>query len=254
MRHLVQQTLTRCLVVLTLIGATASCSADEEPDAGLGSDRAESTTTTEPDPAPQRIDQFADGTALDPGDYVLTAWWRPDLPIAVVEVPEGFRVSGGTFIVTGGEGEGPFGAFSYLPASGIFKDPCTRRGGRHALGPSVDDLAAGLASQTMLAPTAPVPVSIGSHDGIYLEMMAPRLDYSQCKQNSVTFWTGEDGDIGPSFDTAGTRVEVWILDVDGNRAVLATLAQPGMTTDQADALAAIAESSRFTTTDGSPIP
>lgn len=241
MPHFVHQSPTRCLVALALIGAVASCSADEEPAA-------------ERDPEPQRIDQLADQAPVDPGDYVLAAWWRPDLPLAVVDVPEGFRTSGGTFIVTGEEAADTFGAFSYLPAGGIFQDPCTKAGGRQALGPSVDDLATGLASQTMLSPTTPVPVSIGGRDGLYLEMTAPRLDYSQCKRNQVTFWTGEDGDIGPWTDTAGTRVGVWILDVDGNRAVLTTLAQPGVGPEQADALAAIVESARFTTTDGAPIP
>jgi hypothetical protein len=239
------------MVLVVLVGA---CSADEESDAGGGAETTEAPTTTEADPAPQRIDQLADQAPVDPGEYVLAAWWRRDLPLAVVDVPEGFRTSGGTFIVTGGEGEGTFGAFSYLPASGIFKDPCMKRGGWQALGPSVDDLAAGLASQTMLSPTAPVPVEIGGHEGVFLEMTAPRLDYSQCQRSNVTFWTGEDRDIGFLSETAGAKVGVWILDVDGNRAVLATIAQPGMTPDQADALAAIVESARFTTTDGTPIP
>jgi hypothetical protein len=238
---------------VALAAVLAACSADEEPATGLPADRADATTTTAPDPAPPRIGQIAEGTPLDPGTYVLAAVRRDDMPLAVLDVPEGFR-AGGVFLHTGVEEEpGTFGAIGYFKASGIFKDPCTK-GGRHPLGPSVDDLAAGLASQTMLSPTTPVPVSIGSHEGVYFEMTAPRLDYSRCKWNDVTFWDGEDGGTGPFTDTAGTKVGVWILDVDGNRAVLNTFVQPGLSRDQADALAKVVESARFTTTDVSTIP
>jgi hypothetical protein len=203
---------------------------------------------TEPsaDPQPTRLDQLAEGTALAPGDYALSARAQPDMPFAVIDVPAGFE-GGGDFLFAAGDA---FAALAYWKVKGIYNDPCTKRGAKKAAGRTVDDLAALLASQSILSPTTPVPVSIGVHRGLYLEMTAPHLDYGKCKENDVGFWLSERaGDL--YSDTPGVLVRTWILDVDGARAVLNTYTEPGATEEQIEGLNQVVQSARFSSTGGS---
>jgi hypothetical protein len=143
-----------------------------------------------------------------------------------------------------------FAALAYWKVKGIYNDPCTKRGAMKAAGPTVDDLAASLASQSILSPTTPVPVSIGGHQGLYLEMTVPDLDFDKCKENDVAFWFSEGaGDL--YSDTPGSLVRTWILDVDGARAVLNTYTEPGATEEQSERLNQVVESARFRSTGAS---
>ena len=127
-----------------------------------------------------------DGSRLDPGPYALTAIGGQELPLAVVDVPSGFE-AGGDFLFGGG-------AIGYWSVSGVYRNPCTKLGGPKDVGSTVDELATTLASQPMIPATKPVPVSIGGHDGAYLEMTAPKLDYNACTPKDVAFWRTENGD------------------------------------------------------------
>jgi hypothetical protein len=221
---------------------------------GACSDTATTTVAEPQDPPteppadlqPTRLDHLAEGTALAPGVYALSARAQPDMPLAVLEVPAGFK-GGGDFLFATGDA---FAALAYWKVKGIYNDPCTKRGGMETAGPTVDDLAALLASQSTLAATTPVPVSIGGHQGLYLEMTVPHLDYHKCKQNDVGFWLSERaGDL--YSDTPGALVRTWVLDVDGARAVLNTYTEPGATEKQLEGLNQVVESARFTSTGGS---
>jgi hypothetical protein len=167
------------------------------------------------------------------------------MPIAVLDVPAGFE-GGGDFLVATGKS---FAAMAYWKVTGVYNDPCTKRGLTTA-GPTVDELASLLATQAMLSATRPVPVSISGHQGLYLEMTVLDLNFDRCKENDVAFWSSDAaGDL--YSDIPGSLVQTWILNVDGNRAVLNTYVEPGASERQSKGLNHVVESARFTSTDGS---
>jgi hypothetical protein len=198
------------------------CACGDGTSTRVGEPDHEPSSEPSGDAQPTRLDQLAEGTALDPGVYALPVRGGEDMPPAVIDVPSGFE-GGGDFLLATGEA---FAALAYWKVAGVYNDPCTKRGGRKAAGPTVDDLAALLASQSMLSATRPVPVSIGGHQGLVLEMTVPELDYRKCKEEDVAFWFSDTaGDL--YSDTPGALVRTWILDVEGNRAVLNTYVEPG---------------------------
>jgi hypothetical protein len=233
------------VVVALLLGAcgVTDSTRGEAPDT---QDEPTTSAAPEPDTEPIALEDVAEGTSLDPGVYLLPARSRPDLPAALLEVPSGF-VGGGEFIMATGKG---FAALAYWEVTHVYANACSKQGLRDA-GSSVEDLAEALESQAMLLPTGPVAVAVNGHEGLYLEMSAPDLDYQSCKMNDVAFWHSAAGDLYSGV--AGSVVRVWILDVDGRRAVLNTYAEPGATKAQVERLTKLVESARFIGADGSEL-
>ena len=134
----------------------------------------------------------------------------------------------------------------YWTVHGVHHNPCRSMGGVPRIGDSVDDLADALAAQKMTAATAPEPVSLDGHDGVYLELTMPTdVNFSRCEQGYFILWEGRPNDAHHTTQERGMVERLWILDVDGDRVVLATLASPGITKVETDELTAMAESARF---------
>lgn len=217
----------------TLAAVTALLSAcTDDPTATMAGEP--SGPASSPSQTPL-VTTLPDGSRLDPGSYALTAVGGPELPPAVVDVPSGFEAGGG-FLFGGG-------AIGYWSVSGVYKDPCTKQGGLKDVGHTVDELATALASQPMIPATTPVPVSIGGHDGAYLVLTAPHLDYHACDPQDVAFWSTDHGDR--FAEAAGRFDRVWILDVEGNIAVLNAAFEPGVSQQDIQALTKVVESAEF---------
>ena len=218
---------------------------DRTTDAGP-----EQAASVEPggDPGPTPLTDLPEETPLDAGTYLLPARQRADLPAALLDVPSGL-LGGGEFLFATGKG---FAALAYWEVTDVYANPCSKRGRRDA-GSSVEDLGEALEALALLSPTRPVPVAINGHEGLYLEMSAPDLDYQKCQTNDVAFWHSAAGDRDLYSGVAGAVVRIWILDVDGRRAVLNTYAEPGATKAQVERLRKVVESARFIGADGSEL-
>jgi hypothetical protein len=230
------------LATLAAVAALLSaCTGDPTPT----SDDQPSTSPSSASPSPSGpplVSTLPEGARLDPGPYALSA--GPELPLVVLDVPSGFQ-AGGDFLF----GDGAIG---YWAVTGIYKNPCTKRGGVKDVGSTVDDLATALASQPLILATKPVPVSLGGYDGAFLELTAPKLDYNTCTPKDVAFWRTEDGDR--FADTAGKFDRVWVLDVKGNLLVINAAFEQHNSTQDIEALTTVVESARFIEPDDSSSP
>ena len=155
---------------------------------------------------------------LEAGRWALRNTDGP-APLAVFEVPGGFGSGGG--ILWGEEGY-----VGYWVVASVFEDPCAGDDLPVKVGPTVADLAAGLADQEMTTTTDPVPVSVDGHDGLYLELTMPtELDFKTCDQDHFFIWqstaTKTRTTAWRATDTSMVD-RYWILDVDGRRLVLST--------------------------------
>jgi hypothetical protein len=156
---------------------------------------------------------------IEPGRWAVEAEGPDDAPLAVIDVPGGLY-GGGPNIWSNKA------VIGYWTVDGVYRDPCSRIGAATPVGDSVDQLAAALAAQEVTTTTRAEPVSIGGHDGLYLELSTPKgSDVDSCPEDGLLFW----GD-GPAFG-ASDVLRNWILDVDGQR-VMIFLGGPANATDE----------------------
>ncbi len=113
----------------------------------------------------------------------------------------------------------------YWLVSEVPKNPCHETG-RHDPGPSVDDLVTALREQRLTKVTRQEPVTIGGHDGTYLEIIAPDIDYSKCQEGQLWYWETPSNGARHHDGPAGAIERVWIVDVDGQRVVLNAFTTP----------------------------
>ncbi len=181
---------------------------------------------------------------LEAGDYALTVNGSAR-KLAVVRAPEGFmNYRGWTFVA-----DEPFHAMGYMTADRVFRDPCgSTRHSKYetarAPGPTVADLAEALVAQKGAQTSAPAPVTIDGHAGLYLEYRVSKgVDVAGCEDRAFDIFTTGPG--GWYLEASRERAAIWILDVDGDRVVLAWVAVPGVTRGQMNEMTHMVESTRF---------
>jgi hypothetical protein len=169
------------------------------------------------------------GAVLAPGTYLL------DYPFparSALTVPDGWMVwhidflTAGLLVDTGsGPGSG-YGLFFLSPGDKIFADPCDKTRGMldPVPGPSVDDLAAALASLPGMAASTPVDIELDGHPGKLIELTAP-ADVASCPVGAATLWDFPGQDDYPM--ALGEQLPIRILDVDGVRLVIVATDYPG---------------------------
>ncbi|WP_432478671.1 hypothetical protein [Nocardioides sp. GXQ0305] len=242
-RALVATSTVALLVALT--GCTGA-----QPDARSDSSTVADDPTTSPDaetPAASRPTDLRGVTgALEPGTYRLRTFGVPSRP--VFEVPDGYYSNGGWIIDAGGGSEPEqLGAVQVWRADRVLRTPCRRRTAE-TVGPTAADLARALHRQLGPA-TRPRPTELDGHHGFSLEITVPfgvDMGDEPCPGGGeYTLWlTG--GDEGPwHSDRPGIVHHLWILDVDGTRAVVTASNYPEQPTSQHRELIDIAESVRF---------
>ena len=201
--------------------------------------------TTGIGPAWRLLSDEPEHVQLDPGAYALTPNGVSD-HVAVVQAPEGYQNIGGWTFVTGE----PFRAMGFATADRVPSDPCGSEG--HSKfdtevdpGPSVEDLADALVAQKGAVTSDPVPVALDGHHGLYLTYQVGKgIDVAKCEAQAFDiFSTGPGG--AWYLETARERAAIWILDVDGERLVLAWVAFPGVTHAQMREMTRMVESARF---------
>lgn len=173
----------------------------------------------------------------------LISWGRTYPVDALVEVPDGFITPGG-WVVENGQNGTAYGDLSFWgDVDRVDTNPC-RTGRLVKPGPTVRDLAEALTGRLPRRTTTPKPVTVGGYQGLYVETTPPR-DLSRCDGGQLTMWKVNDADrVSYYADQPGTVVHVWILDVDGERVVVAVKLVPGHTTHAAE-LVHMAETAEF---------
>ena len=173
----------------------------------------------EPSPSLQTVRITVAGTELTGSSLQLTA-----------QLPAGWTLE-------------PYGAYrgSSEPPAGIglfvslvdntFKDPCLHVQRSPKVGPTRADAVAALGEIPNTTATAPVQTTFVGHAATYLELAIPAS--LPCQPNQFYLWQDSlDGDWwvrGPN-----ETIRVWILEVRGQRVVIASRSWPG-TSDVAKA-------------------
>jgi len=206
--------------------------------------------TTDVGPPWTYLDDEPEDVPLAAGAYGLTAN-GVSTQVVVIQAPEGYRRFGDwTFLHLEDE---PFRAMAFTTAERVPADPCGSEGGDKFAaavdpGPSVGDLAEALVAQKGAVTSEPVPVTIDGRQGLYLTyQVAKGIDFAKCEAQAFDLFTTDPStDPGSVYFTAAReRAAIWILDVDGERLVLAWLAQPGVTRAQMREMTRMVESARF---------
>jgi hypothetical protein len=79
---------------------------------------------------------------------------------------------------------------------------------------------------------------------VYMELTAPtHLDFRTCGLKSFDYWVSDPG--GFYTNTPGLVTRLWIIDVDGDRVILAVAVAPGVGRKDTQEVIDIAESANF---------
>ena len=120
--------------------------------------------------------------------------------------------------------------------SNVYADPCRWQESLldPAVGPTVDDLASAMAAQKDRNASAPTDVTLGGYPAKRVELSIPTdLDLATCDQGAFRTWVSPGDNpfaiVGSSENLGmhpGQRDVVYIVDVDGDRLVIATWHMP----------------------------
>jgi hypothetical protein len=212
----------------------------------------------EPSPTPtiQDVMELEGFTPLDPGTYFIDPDGDPSTPLRVVyEVPvEGWSqwIGAAKFA----DDDGHVGV-SITTVENVVRQACHNHSPTDPpVGPTVDDLATAL---TDLAPfkvtSPPKNVTIYGYRGKHLELTVPDLPvshegFTECLDANLYSWMSPH--LGPTGDNAffgytgpGYREEIWILDVEGTRLMIAAGRSPGSSSEDLAEQQAILDSIRI---------
>ena len=112
------------------------------------------------------------------------------------------------------------GYLAFWDVDDVNLDACHWNGRAH-VGPSVDELVAGLVGQLGMDVTAPTAIEVDGRAGQALTISPADVDPATCDEGLVSPWFEADGD-SRFYAAPGETETVWVVDLDGRRAVLST--------------------------------
>lgn len=187
--------------------------------------------------APHFVDQPArslptDDGVVEPGTYLVPSsiWSAVEFTITF---PEDWRVREGNLFDTNSEQDDEFGIQPFVVTK-IYADACQgERGAQTPVGPSVDELVDALLAQPGPAKTA-VETTLGGYPATRVDLRVPdRLQTKNCFQGpgtGVQIWLN-----GPKnylvLDPNGL-LSIYVVDVDGERAVFTSQYRPAHTSSE----------------------
>lgn len=195
------------LIAVALVGCTTDPSQPASTAAQTSPASAGSASPAAMDPVPlPRTEEL-----LEPGRYLLSLPDAPSAPLVpVLTVPAGYLP------VTDGSGvraEETFPAVVWVwNIESVHTHPCDSSGRPEPVGPSVADLANALAAQPLRDATAPVTVTVGGYEGLFVELSMPDdVDVDACPGGRFNSWPGR-------WQEGPTEVDLlWMVDVEGQR-------------------------------------
>ncbi len=149
---------------------------------------------------------------LAAGTYLVDKFGTP----LHVTVPAGWTTFG-DFVLMSPEGF-EAGYLGFWDVDDVNLDAC-HWNGRANVGPSVDELVAGLVGQLGMDVTAPTAIEVDGRAGQAVTLSPADVDPATCDEGTVSPWFEADGD-SRFYAAPGETETVWIVDVDGRRAVL----------------------------------
>ena len=176
------------------------------------------TTTVSGPPAPRLFDKE---DPVEAGTYVVDKFGEP----MHVTVPAGWSTFG-DFALLSPEGF-ELGYLSFWDVDDVNLDAC-HWNGRAKVGSSVDDLVAGLVGQLGMDVSEPTAIEVDGRAGQSLTLSPADVDPATCDEGTISPWFEADGDSRFYASPAETET-VWVLDVDGHRAVITAGSVLGMT-------------------------
>ena len=228
----------RSLLVGVVLLVTAACSTPPKA----------TNTLSRPTPAPTPTTASdvisIEGRVMGVGEY----------PHFTVEAPNTWSLAGESFVV---KDAGPVLGVSVWDVGEVPRHPCHWEGNSFDPGPTVENLVDALVAQKLRNATEPIPVSLGGHDGMYLEWSVPAdwvvtgdADFEGCdvepSNGHLDFISFYGNGIGERYQQVAGQVDrLWILDVDGQRLLVDATYSPDASLAERDELEAIAESIRF---------
>jgi hypothetical protein len=152
---------------------------------------------------------------------------------------------------------------AFLQAAGAFDDPCRwdKAGtgsliqpGETIVGPTVDDLVADLRANRSYVSTAPVDVVIDGYAGKQVDLQLPSdIDFGLCDKESsdptghyYVLTSSPDAGGGLFAQGRGNRWHLKIIDVDGERIIIAVIDYAGTPAEDQAAAQAIVDSIQIT--------
>lgn len=143
---------------------------------------------------------------------------------------------------------------SIVNVTNVVQQGCTTHAAANPpVGPTVDDMATALAALSPFVLTKPPSdVMVDGFSGRYLELTVPDLAvrvtgddtaFTDCTAGELNSWIGEPlGYAFYGYSHPGQVEEVWLLDVDGTRLMIAAIWSPGSPEGDMSELRSILES------------
>ncbi len=178
---------------------------------------------------------------LTPGCWTIEAVGGPQ---AQLNLPAGFFGSDwGVWIDQAGPED--FGNIALRATGDVYRDPCHRVPSSSTVGPTVEDFTTALAAQKMTRTTRPEPVEVDGYAGMYVEVSVPAsVDLSECPNRELVLWQGRADEVAAVSREFMKRY--WVLDVNGERVVLAVATHPHPSKEAVERFSGIVESAQFT--------
>lgn len=243
------------LVAMALAAALVGCDANA---AVPHSDPSPSVPDSGPSSLPDSPDVNADGDAggagLTPGTYHVDPDGNPLTPLRVhLTIPaDGWRppLYGWRGVAKEPSDPGTL-LITITEVANVAQDGCAGDAPADPpVGPEVDDFADALASLAPFEVTSdPADVSAFGFSGVHLELTVPDIDLDECFEGNVHSWVDNRVDDGPfyGYGMSGTVEEIWLLDVEGTRLMIAAMRRPGATPGDISEMEAILDSIRIET-------
>ena len=201
----------------------------------LGDPTPSPSPTPTPTPTPAALNEQRG--ALEPGSYAI----GDVIPERIVfTVPAGWEQL--VVPATIWSAEGSNANLGFANVENLVTDPCDLGLGLQdpAVGSSVDDLATALAQLPGIEASAPTDVTMGGFPGKQMELTG----LVECRGDSG-LWECCGGTEFVPAPSPGERRQLWLLDVNGRRLVIASNVRPAASQATVDELQSIIDSIRF---------
>ncbi|MQA91667.1 MAG: hypothetical protein GEU90_15820 [Gemmatimonas sp.] len=230
---------------------------------GCDSGDAAKSTTAKPTNEPTSSETARDITGipgfapLETGTYYIDPDNDPSTPLRVVyEISaDGWSQWGGAVKFVEGSGDGHVGV-SITTVTDLVSHGCRDHSPADPpVGPTVNDLAAGLADLAPFRVTSPpTDITMYGYGGKHLELTVPDLpversgdglSFSECDGGNLNSWIAPYLDKFYGHTGPGYTEEFWILDVEGSRLVIVAHRSPGVPSEDIAELRAVLNSIRI---------
>jgi len=162
-----------------------------------------------------------------------------------VSMPAGWYAAD---VVVEKRGADPVIGLAFYDVGNIYADPCRWGLLDPPVGPTVDDLVAAISTSSVYDVGEARDVKVDGYPGTHLEFTVPDYDSEDCTMRRFLLWTQDGSVLGPGDGTSlwaqapGQRMDMWVLDVNGTRLVVAAGSHPDTAPEDVAAMEAMVSS------------